>query len=340
MKKIVIDCRYLGMSGIGRVLEGYLLNLDTTNYEFYFIGNSHKLSLLGIKENVIEDNHSPVSKKGLFLPKEINQYDALFIPNFIVPFGVKIPVYTLIHDMMFYDFKETTSGIVDQLIKSFFYRRCIKKSVKIFTVSNFTKQRIQYYFPNYKKEIVIVYNGLSKSIVNYKNKRNVIIKKNYLIFVGNIKKQKGLATLLDAFLKLYDYELYIVGNKENFRTKDKVIEKYLNNRKIHFTGKISDKEMFDLISGAKFLIQPSYYEGFGLPPLEALFLNTKPIVSNIEVFKEIYSQLDVTFFEVGNVDSLLETINNSCYSPVSDVIPYKYNFKNSINIILKEIDES
>ena len=95
-KRIIIDCRYLGMSGIGRVLEEYLNNLPSKD-GIGFYGSKSKLNKLGIMDNIIECDVSPVSKKGMFIDKRINEYACLFTPNFIIPFVVKIPTYTLIH---------------------------------------------------------------------------------------------------------------------------------------------------------------------------------------------------------------------------------------------------
>lgn len=338
MKKVVIDCRYIGMSGIGRVLEGFITNLPDTA-EFYFLGNKEKLENYGIKSNIIEDNNSPVSKKGLFVSKEINKYDAFFTPNFIIPYHVKIDTYTMIHDLMFLDFKDTTNGFIDKVIKKHFYKRCIKKSKGIFTVSNFTKDRIMHYYPKCKAEITLVYNGLSNSIIEYKKNNKKAEKEDYILFVGNIKKQKGIKTLLEA-IENTDIKLFLVGEKDRFRTKDDTLTKYMDNPNIKFTGRISDDELFNYLSKAKFLIQPSLYEGFGLPPLEALYLETKPIISNIEVFKEIYSNLDVEFFEMNNKDDLLNKIKST--NPIVDTnknIDEKYSYKEGIKTIISKIEK-
>ena len=72
---------------------------------------------------------------------------------------------------------------------------------------------------------------------------------------------------------------------------------------------IDSKELAELkekLSKAKFLIQPSLYEGFGLPPLQALYSNTNVILSDIEVFKEIYEGFPVTFFKSECVEDLTE----------------------------------
>lgn len=340
MKKILLDCRYLGMSGIGRVLEGYIFaSLQEKEYEFYYLGKKELLQGFSIDEKyILQDETYPVSKKGLFITKKVNSFDLFIIPNFIIPFGVKIPVFTLIHDLMFLDFEQTTNGFLDKKIKLYFYKRCIRKSKCIFTVSNFTKERIKYHFKKVKCDIKVVYNGLSQSIRNYD--RTSKEKKPYLIFVGNIKKQKGLPILLDALAKV-DYNLYIVGNKDNFRTKDEsVLNRIRNNSKITFTGKIDDMKLYSLISEASYLIQPSLYEGFGLPPLEALYLGTKPIISDIPVFKEIYKDLDVEFFKSEDSNALAEVIQkkpNVIPEPLDSAVLQKYSFEEAFKVILGEL---
>ncbi len=341
MKKIVIDCRYLGMSGIGRVLEGYLQNISfSSEYEFYYWGNPNKLSKYGIEKNIISNDESPVSKNGLFIDKTINKYDLFFTPNFIIPYGLKIPAYTMIHDLMFLDYKDSTNNLIDKIIKMHFYKRCIHLSKKIFTVSEFTKSRIKYHFPKCKTEIITIYNGLSKSIIEYKKSNKKIEKENYIIYVGNIKKHKGLSVLLNAVEKT-DYKVYLVGEYSNFRTKDNIIEKYVKNENVCFTGKVNDDVLFDYISKAKFLVQPSFYEGFGIPPLEALFLQTKPIISDIEVFKEIYTGLDVEFFKKGNSEDLLKKLEETdcnvsqLRTEVLEKYSYKHAFEKIINCMIK-----
>ena len=120
-------------------------------------------------------------------------------------------------------------------------------------------------------------------------------KENNIIYVGNVKPHKGINILLDAFSKLDNgYQLKIIGQKENFLVGSEFDEsKYKN---VVFTGRLSDDELLDEISKAKYLVQPSLYEGFGIPPLESIYLNTIPIISSIDVFKEVYKDLSVIFF--------------------------------------------
>ena len=91
-----------------------------------------------------------------------------------------------------------------------------------------------------------------------------------------------------------------------------------------------DQLLANLYNYAEVFVYPSLYEGFGLPPLEALYLGTKPIISDIDVFKEVYSNLPVEFFKVSDSESLKDKILNS--NPNLDNINYdelneKYNHK-------------
>lgn len=103
-----------------------------------------------------------------------------------------------------------------------------------------------------------------------------------------------------------EYELRIVGDKEGFLTGLDPAD--LQAEGVVFTGRVGDDALLAEIAGAKFLIQPSLYEGFGVPPLEALWLGTKPIISDIPVFREVYGDLDVVFFKGEDAQSLRDAI--------------------------------
>ena len=336
MKKIAIDCRYLGMSGIGRFLEGILNNFDFNLFDITLIGKKEKITKY---KNVkyIYDDSNPFSKKSILnwnKVKQINKNDCFYSPNFIIPFGIKIICYTTLHDIIFLDLKEVNKNKIDYISKKFLLKRCMKKSKRVFTVSKFSKDRIAYHFKKYIDKIVWSYPGVSHNFVSYSKNFK---KENYIIYVGNIKKNKGLKTLLNAIPYInQNIEIKIVGDATNFKNGDFEIIKLFDNPRITFTGKISDDELLDLIAKAKYLIQPSLYEGFGLPPLEALYLGTQPIISNIEVFKEVYNDLPVKFFEVLNSNDLANKINepNDIISIDKDRIEKEFSHKKCVKIIV------
>lgn len=333
--KIAIDCRYYGKSGIGRVLEGILDNLDYDRNEFYFIGDL-KLKNMYPKAKIIVNDTDPFSKAGLLkFPKEINkECDICFIPNFIIPFGIKIPVYSIVHDLIFLDMKETTTkGFIDYKIKKSLFKRCFKKSKKIFCVSKFTINRATHYFPKYRDKLILSYNGLSKEIIKYAKENEPKEKENNIIYIGNVKPHKGINILLDAFMMLPKgkYNLKIIGQKEKFLVGSNIDESKYEN--VVFTGRLSDDELLDEISKAKYLVQPSLYEGFGIPPLEALYLGTTPIISKIEVFKEIYNDLSVIYFDdAKDLANIIKEERKIELTPKDEVLN-KYNFQKMADII-------
>ena len=239
--KIAIDARY-GLSGIGRFLIGILDNLDYDKNEYYLFGKEDILKKY-TKAKIINTDLSPFSKKGLFdasfkITKDMDYY---YSPNFIIPYTVKCKVITTLHDIIFLDMPEVNSGFADKMIKKFLLKRCMKKSINVYTVSNFSKNRISYHFPKYQNKIIASYPAVSKS---FYTKEFVKEKDNHIIFVGNVKKNKGLKTLIEAFDKVSlvnkDMILYIVGDKESFKNKDSELDKYLGNKNIKFTGYIDD----------------------------------------------------------------------------------------------------
>ena len=305
--KIAIDCRSLGMSGIGVYLENVLLYItqDTSN-EFLLIGNKDKIMSFDIKakHTILPCDIKPFSFKEilLFPSKIINSCDVFYTPNYNIPGGINIPIYSTIHDVVFLDIKGLTNRL-GYLIRKLMLKRAFILSKHIFTVSEFSRSRIQHFFGN-AKPITVAYNGIRAELLNLKNIEPSKYKFSYLIFVGNMKKYKGLDILLDA-IKNTDKRLVVIGASSNMRTVDRRIYNLLaHNPNVILEGTVSNAELYSLIKGAEALIQPSRYEGFGIPPLEALYIGTPVILSDIPVFKEVYKSMPVSFFKDGDSNDL------------------------------------
>lgn len=348
--RLVIDCRFSGKSGIGTYLDGIVEELVNHHPEHQYLlvcYNNHKK--WPTKENLdyLVTDIKPFSLKELFrFPvTEINKCDAYFSPYINIPFGIHVPIYSTIHDVIFLDMPKLTNSF-GRTIRFYFLKRAYHMSQAVFTVSNFSKERIQHHLGKERK-ITIVYNGLSEGIRHFDT--NNINKGNYFLFVGNIKKHKGLHILLCAFAKAKQKglkgKLVLVGQAEKFRTSDAELSEAIQNiEDVEFTGYVKNEQLCHLMAGAKALVLPSLYEGFGIPPMEALYLGTKPIVSDLPVLKEIYGKLPVNFFKTGNSDDLAyqmlkvdPSYNIACTRAYIDE---HYNFKIMAQKILKEITET
>lgn len=347
MLKIAIDCRMIGSGGIGSYISEIIPYLLKEN-ECLLIGSHEQCAPFLRLQNVefCYCDIKPFSRQELFnfpkdVLKKIHSYDYYFTPYCNIPGGIKLPVFSTIHDIVFLDVKGLT-GLIGRLGRKWFYKRAIKLSDVVFTVSEFSKERLISRL-NCKKPVEITYNSAPAYL---KTPLDIIPeRKDQILFVGNIKKHKGLKSLLDAYLmakeKGFSSKLIITGNAENFRTGDAETSERLskiNPDLIEFTGKISNEELKKLYASSKLLVQPSLYEGFGMPPLEAMTVGTPVLISDIPVFKEIYKDFPVQYFECNNPDDLCKKLLNADYSPV-DISDKKdfYSYERSANIIQNAI---
>jgi glycosyltransferase involved in cell wall biosynthesis len=368
---IAIDCRMINSSGVGVYLRGVLAVMLRSPNDFILLGNSAQLEFYKQNTNVcvIECNVKPFSLRELFffpekILEKINFSTLFYSPYFNIPGGIIIPVYTTIHDIIFPDMPELVSrtGLAARM---WFYRRAYQESLIIFTVSNFSKSRIEHHFGT-KKPVIVTYCAIQPFILSYRDNNRNIQKTETIVYIGNIKKHKGLDCLLEAFLSAkkegLPHRLLIIGTKENFRSSDGLILKKIEsieNGDVTFTGFISDEELLKYLSEAALLVQPSLYEGFGFPPLEALVLGTRSLISDIPVFKEIYEGFPVIFFHAGDSadlkNKMMEILGTKKQTPkkrttkkqaskeqffpvlpvLSDELLNKYTFEKTVHRILE-----
>jgi glycosyltransferase involved in cell wall biosynthesis len=351
---ITIDCRHINSSGgIGVYFRGLLPFFLASGASILLLGDE-KIIRQTVKDSGAEILHctvEPFSLRDTFafsksILEKINSGDVFYTPYFNVPNGIKIPVYSTIHDIIFPDMPNLVSkpGL---WMRMYFYKRAARLSGAIFTVSEFSKSRIKHFL------------GDSLNVINASNAVNAPLqadskdapeKKKNILFIGNIKKHKGLNALLDAFLQCrkegLDYELVIIGSRDNFRSGDKKTAKRLDSLEGHgviFSGYISDAEKWKLLAESALLVQPSLYEGFGYPPLEALLSGTQALISDISVFKEVYAGFPVRFFRTEDSrdlhDKLLEILSGKNPQAVylDDTLMKKYTFEKTASIILNEM---
>ena len=361
---IVIDCRMLDASGVGVYLRGCLTwflkskgkSLSTGFGEgpednFMLLGNKTQLQSFASRANVkiIDCNVKPFSLRELFFfplekTRQINKANIYYSPFFNIPKGIKIPVCTTIHDIIFPDMPELSSK-AGLAIRMWFFRRAYKKSQKIFTVSEFSKSRIEYHLGT-EKQVIVTHSAIQPMFLEYRTDSRIPQKRETIVFIGNIKKHKGLDCLLDAFHLAKNeglpHKLVIIGSKNNFRTSNNTLmqKTKMAGDAISFTGCISDEALLEHLSTAALLVQPSLYEGFCLPPLEAMVLGTPALISDIPVLKEIYADFPVIFFRAGDFvdlkEKIIELLSSKKYSShvLPDELLQKYTFEKTVQKIM------
>lgn len=348
--RIAIDCRMLGSGGIGSYLCG-LLPFFLAEHRCLLIADREHGSAFRSCPNAecCECDVPPFSLVELcFFPRgiaqKINGCDAYFTPYCNIPRGIRVPIFSTIHDIVFLDVPDLTSAF-GRIVRRWFYQHAINRSRIVFTVSEFSRGRIMAKL-RCKRPPVVTYNAAPAYL--REPFPQPVEKKDTVLFVGNIKRHKGLATLLAAYDRAraqgLSATLTIVGNAENFRTGDDETARQLADaaeRGITFTGKISDKELTYMYAQARVLVQPSRYEGFGMPPLEAMTVGTEAIVSDIPVFREIYRDFPVTYFAEGDAADLAEKLLAVFRAPARSItVPAVYSYEKSAAIIMRCIQDA
>ncbi len=205
-----------------------------------------------------------------------------------------------VHDLVWYYYPEVLNWD-NSIILPLFAKRSIEVSDHIITISHSIVDEIKKEFKVPSEDLSVIYLGVSDKFkhLDQEESSEFIAKKHnvsndYILFVGNIEPKKNLLNLLKAF-KIFTqkfslkHQLLLVGSK---RYNSSGI--YKTYKKLKFTLKeaafldcVDFQDLPYFYSGAKLFIMPSFYEGFGLPPLEAMACGTPIVASDIPVFREI-----------------------------------------------------
>lgn len=277
-------------------------------------------------ENYTKNIYNYLTKKTSILllkPKTKNKYlthvwnhlilpfkngDLLFCPANIAPFFVpkNKKMVVMLHDVAFLTYPDSFSS----LFKSYYQwlvPKVIHRADKIITVSQSSKKEIIRYYPHAKNKIEVISLGLDNDFHLLPN----VDKKNQILYVGSLNTRKNFISVIKAFNQLpYDqYQLIIVGNfSSNFHLDtitQGLLEKAKRNPNIEFKSNISNNELALLYNESKLLLFPSFYEGFGLPPLEAMACGTPVITSNLSSMPEVCADAAI-YIDPHNVEDIFQ----------------------------------
>lgn len=258
----------------------------------------------------------------LWLPIVIQKssIDLIHITNLAPSYLIRKRSVITVHDAVPWRYRDTLSKGM-----KYYSEPILKKFLKyrhpnIITVSDFSKKEISSILKINENKIHTIYNGKNKKFSTVgsgfikKVKNRYGIYDDYLITIGTIEPRKNLQNLIHAFEKISkktSLKMVIVGR--NGWQKDLEISENLNKRVI-FTGFISDADLVPLIAGAIAFLFPSIYEGFGLPLIEAQSCGTPCIVSKESSLPEIAGKSAI-YFDPFNINSISKAIENTINNP-------------------------
>jgi len=230
--------------------------------------------------------------------------DLFWTPSHYSPLFSPAPTIVSIMDLSYIHYPDMfKSKDLYQLIN--WTKRSIKQAAHILTISEFTKQEIIKHYRVDPTKITVTHLAPVSSYTKY-NIRNTIYKnianKQYLLYLGTLQPRKNLINLIKAFKiltadKTSTINRLVITGKKGWLYDEifSLVKKLKLEKQVIFTGFISEPEKINLIKNAQVLVNPSLYEGFGLPVLEAMNLGTPVAVSDCSSHPEIIDQAGVLF---------------------------------------------
>ncbi|MFA6992660.1 MAG: glycosyltransferase family 1 protein [Candidatus Gracilibacteria bacterium] len=334
--KIGIDCRIFSskFTGIGRYTKELVDQLIKINdlenqkhtlilffnqpeYEKFATQNSN------VKKVLVNAKHYSFAEQTKFL-KILNKekLDIIHFPHFNVPFFYRRPYTVTIHDLTLSFFPgQKMTRFYHRLFYNLIIKNAVKRAKTVVAVSQNTKNDIIKHLKIKEQKIKVIHNGVNSNFkliadqsILSKTLSKFNIKKDFLLYTGVWRSHKNLSRLIEAFAiirnkKNLDLNLVITGNKDPYYPEVTKTIKSLNLEKNVITpGLVSEEDLINLYNAASIYVFPSLYEGFGIPPLEAMKCGTPVAASNTASIPEICGEKNAVFFDPYNTEDIAEKI--------------------------------
>lgn len=311
--KIAVNTRLLmpgKLDGIGWFTFETLRRIvvDHPEHTFYFIYDRQYSEETIFSDNIVPIVLPPPTRHPILwyfwlewrIPKVLKTIgaDMFLSTDGFISLRSKIPSCAVIHDINFVH-RPKDLPFFSRKYYRYFYKKFARKATRLATVSEYSRRDIINNYEIDESKIDLVYNGASKNFHPVKKERIEEIMEEYsggspyFVFVGSIHPRKNIRNLLKAF-ELFkqeykgDFKLLIVG-KKFFLTKamEEQLQKMKSFEDVKFTGRLKSKELNDVMAAAWALTFVPFFEGFGIPLVEAMNCEIPILASNVTSLPEI-----------------------------------------------------
>lgn len=290
-REIYIDARWENSGGIGTFYKG--IN-EINKYK--------QIKISGHQSSPLDTWYSSIAIHRI-------KNAVIFFPGYIPPLFSSLPYIITLHDLNHIDRKENSS-IIKRMFYNIIVKRGCRKSAYIFTVSEFSKNRIVEWSGVKPEKVINVGNGASKDftpegpVIDYAFE--------FLLCVSNRKAHKNEIGTLKAFkLANIDNGIKLVFTGKANEELNTIISKLELQERVLFTGFLPDGELPKLYRAAKAVVFVSFYEGFGLPIIEAQASGTPVITSSGTALEEVAGD-SALIVDPNNVDAIADGMMQLC----------------------------
>ena len=307
--KVAIDARKLHDFGIGTYIRNILRQLARIDRQTEYIlicqPRDRELSLsLGDNFRVEVDTSPPYSlREQLSIPWRLvrTRANMLHEPHYVLPPLAVCRSVVTIHDCIHLRFPQYLPNRAALTYARAQMGSAARRSHRILTVSEASKRDILHYFPVHPEKITVIYNAIDERFAVPPPEEDVQrvaeryqLGGKFVLYVGNVKPHKNLERLIDAFHLmrqspgLEDVKLVLIGDEiSRYAVLRRAVHRYNLHKFVRFLGFLTDETLAIVYRLAGVFVFPSLYEGFGLPPLEAMASGTPVVTSNVSSLPEV-----------------------------------------------------
>jgi glycosyltransferase involved in cell wall biosynthesis len=308
--RIAIDVRKWRDFGIGtyvRNLVRHLAALDHETTYLLFCHQADEATLRDLAENftpVVDESAGYGLREHLSIPLKLRSLraDLIHVPHYVRPLVCGIPSVVTIHDCIHLLFPQYLPNRFAYRYARLVMGRALRRSSLVFTVSEASRNDILRFYPMTPPDRVeVVPNALDAELLEHPGEDEMerVVERyqihgRFVLYVGNIKPHKNLERLIGAFAVakakqgLSDLKLIIIGDEATrYPALRRTIENAGVRQDVRFLGFVPDRTLSALYRLASVFAFPSLYEGFGLPPLEAMACGTPVVTSRLSSLPEV-----------------------------------------------------
>ncbi len=331
LMRIGIDARIFGSqyTGIGRYVQELVEHLAqiAPQHEFVLFMNAPQFQEYEAPKNVqkvlVNAHHYSLKEQWSFFWKlRKAKLDLMHFTHFNAPILYKKPSVVTIHDLTlsFYPGKKMNSWL-HRRAYHFTLSNAVSHAKKVIAVSENTKLDLIKVLGTAQEKITVIYEGVGENFTPREDREGLAelvkkygITKDYLLYTGVWRSHKNLINLIRAFAILkqdesFDLQLVITGKEDPYYPEVRRTVKELGlEYSVIFPGMVPEDELTALYQGAFTYVFPSLYEGFGLPPLEAMRCGTPVVASKASCIPEICGENNALFFDPYDPEDMANAI--------------------------------